>query len=78
MKVAVSIPDEVFGEAERVARQLKVSRSKLYARALAEFVDRRSEDSVTAAVNAVVDEVGTEPDAFAKAAARRALERVEW
>lgn len=78
MKVAVSIPDTVFGDAERVARQLNVSRSKLYARALAEFVDRRADDRVTEAINAVVDEIGTAPDAFAKAAARRALERTEW
>jgi len=78
MKVAVSIPDDVFDDAEQMARQLNTSRSNLYARALAEFVERRAPDRMTQAINEVVDEVGTEPDGFAKAAARRALERSEW
>lgn len=78
MKVAVYIPDPVFQEAEQMARQLNTSRSSLYARALAEFVGRRAPDRITDAINAVVDEVGTAPDGFTKAAARRALERTEW
>jgi predicted transcriptional regulator len=78
MKVAVSIPDDVFDDAEEMARQLRTSRSNLYARALAEFVKRRAPDRITQAINAVIDEVGTQPDGFTKAAARRALERSEW
>jgi len=78
MKVAVSIPDDVFDDAEQMARQLKTSRSNLYARALAEFVERRAPDRITQAINEVVDEVGAIPDSFTKAAARRALERSEW
>ena len=78
MKVAVSIPDPVFVEAERLAVRLKTSRSDLYARALNAFVGANSPEHVTEALNAVVDEVGTEPDAFTKAAANRALKRVEW
>ena len=78
MKVAVSIPDPVFNEAERLARRMKTSRSDLYARALAAYVGDHAPDHVTKAINDVVDAVGTEPDGFARAAARRALERVEW
>ena len=78
MKVAVSIPDPVFDEGEQLARRLKTSRSDLYARALAAYVGDHAPDQVTQAINDVVDAVGTEPDGFAKAAARAALERVEW
>lgn len=78
MKVAVSIPDPVFNEAERLARRMKTSRSEIYARALAAYVGDHAPDHVTQAINDVVDAVGTEPDGFARAAARRALERVEW
>lgn len=78
MKVAVSIPDEVFAEADELATRLKTSRSEIYARALAAFVGEHSPDRVTQAINDVVDEVGAEPDEFARAAARRALHRVEW
>ena len=38
MKTAISLPDEVFEEAERLARRRGISRSELYARAVAEFV----------------------------------------
>jgi len=78
MKTAISIPDDVFEEAERLASRLQTSRSQLYARALAEFVARHDEDRVTAAMNRVVDEVGTEINDFTRAAAHQALQRVEW
>jgi metal-responsive CopG/Arc/MetJ family transcriptional regulator len=42
MKTAVSIPDDVFEEAERLAADLETSRSQLYSRALREFVSRHS------------------------------------
>ena len=78
MKVAVSIPDRVFAEAERLAAHLKTSRSELYARALAAFVGNHAQDRVTERMNAVVDAVGESPDPFSHAAARRVFERVEW
>ncbi|HVQ08444.1 MAG TPA: hypothetical protein VMS43_08405 [Allosphingosinicella sp.] len=78
MKVAVSIPDPVFAEAERLAAHLQTSRSDLYARALAAFVGNHAQDRVTEKMNAVVDAVDASPDPFSKAAARRVFERVEW
>ena len=78
MKVAVSIPDDIFVDAEKLTEALGTSRSDLYARALAAFVDEHVPDKVTQALNDVVDAVGTEPDGFAQAAAGRALERTEW
>jgi len=78
MKVAVSIPDPIFDEAERLAKRLKASRSEIYARALDAFVGTHAPDRVTEAMNHVVDEVGAAPDAFARTAARQVLGRVEW
>jgi metal-responsive CopG/Arc/MetJ family transcriptional regulator len=80
MKTAVSIPDPVFEEAERLAEELKTSRSQLYSKALAEFVARHSPDRVTEAMNRVIEALGTEaePDEFSRRAARRVLEQVDW
>ena len=36
MKTAISLPDELFAAAEKLAERLGVSRSQLYATALAE------------------------------------------
>ena len=78
MKTAVSIPDDVFEEAERLAMDLQTSRSQLYSRALQEFVARHAPDRLTEAMNRVVDEVGSEIDEFSQRASRRVLEQVEW
>ena len=78
MKAAVSIPDEIFEEADRLARELKTSRSQLYSRALKEFLARHAPDQVTEAMNRVCDEVGKAPVEFRRRAARRVLSKVEW
>jgi len=78
MKTALSIPEDVFEQGERLARRLHVTRSRLYARALADFVVQHEDDTITSAMNEVLREVGVESDEFTRRAARQALRRVEW
>lgn len=78
MKTAVSIPDEVFEEAERLARRTKRSRSEVYARALAEYVARHEPDRVTEAMDRALAEIEESPDRFARTASRRVLRRSRW
>ena len=82
MKTAVSIPDDVFADAERLAAELQTSRSQLYSRALQEFVARHAPDRLTEAMDRVIDRVidaiGPEIDEFSQRASRRVLEQVEW
>jgi metal-responsive CopG/Arc/MetJ family transcriptional regulator len=78
MKVAVSIPDHVFAEAEQLAKRLKTSRSEIYSWALGEFIGHHAPERVTQLMNEVVDAVGNDPDRFSAAAARRILSQVEW
>lgn len=78
MKTAVSIPNEVFGEAERLARRTKRSRSQVYSRALAEYVARHTPDRVTEAMDRALDELGEPADQFVRTASRRVLERSAW
>ena len=78
MKTAVSIPDEVYRAAERLARRSKKSRSRLFSDALREYVARHASDEVTEAMNKACAATGDEEDPFVSAAARRILERIEW
>jgi hypothetical protein len=78
MKVAVSIPDEVFTEAEALAKHLRASRSEIYSRALGEYLGRHAPDRVTDQMNHVMAGIGEETDSFSKRAGRRVLRRVEW
>jgi metal-responsive CopG/Arc/MetJ family transcriptional regulator len=53
MKTAVSVPDELFREADAAARRLRVSRSQLYATAISEFLERQRTDTITERLNEV-------------------------
>ena len=78
MKTAISIPDAVFDEAERLARRVKTTRSELYSRALREYVARHAPDHVTEAMDLAIRESGQPADAYLAAAAQKTLRRNEW
>lgn len=78
MKTAVSVPDDLFAQADRLAKRSRRSRSEVYSAALREYVARHAPDEVTAGLDAVVAEIGEAPDAFASRAARRTLGHDEW
>jgi len=78
MKTAVSIPEDIFERAERLARRTKKSRSRLFSDALREYVARHAADELTEAMNQVCGEIRESKDPFVSAAARRVLERSEW
>ena len=78
MKTAISIPDKIYRDAERLSRRLKKSRSQVYTEAVTEYVARHDPDAVTEAMNRVCDAMDTYSDPALSAAARRTLENVEW
>jgi len=78
MKTAVSVPDDVFEGAERLARREGRSRSEVYSAALREYVARHETDEVVEALDQVVAEVGEGIDPFVIAASRQTLEATDW
>ena len=78
MKRAISIPDDVFEEAERLAQRTKRSRSQLFSDALKEYLARHTTDDATEAMSRVCAEVGVGTDEFTASAARDILKQVEW
>ena len=59
MKTAISIPDPLFNSAERAARRLRVSRSKLYAAAVSQYLGQVEHRDVTERLNAVYGSHGS-------------------
>ncbi|MBS0457015.1 MAG: hypothetical protein JSS44_06760 [Proteobacteria bacterium] len=53
MKVAISLPDPIFSEAEKLAHRLRVSRSQLYATAIEEYLGKRQDSRITERLNAL-------------------------
>jgi metal-responsive CopG/Arc/MetJ family transcriptional regulator len=78
MKTAISVPDQVFQEAERLAQRLDKSRSQLYTEALVEYLSRHDPDTVTERLNKVWESLAEPEDRFVRKTSRSILERVEW
>lgn len=80
MKTAISLPDRVFEAAERTAKRLGVSRSELYATAVAEFIDRHKRARITEKLNEVYEDAqdvaGLDPGLHTLQS--QSLEREEW
>jgi metal-responsive CopG/Arc/MetJ family transcriptional regulator len=53
MKIAISIPDDLFRAADRAAKRLGLSRSTFYQHAVAQYLERQSDSLVTEALNEV-------------------------
>ena len=79
MKTAVSLPDALFRSANDLAKQQGVSRSALYAVALAEYLAKHRDADVTARLNEVLaDEPGGVDPALRAAQARSVGSGGKW
>lgn len=73
MRTTVSIPEGLFAEGERVASRRGISRSALYALALAEFLRRERAASVAEALDAALGDRPARVDAALAAMQRASL-----
>lgn len=78
MKTAISLSDELFRAGDTLARRLGVSRSELYARALAEYLAKHKADRITERLNALYAATDSRLDPGLVAAETRHLPREEW
>jgi antitoxin MazE6 len=78
VKTAVSVPDDLFRLADAAARRLRVSRSQLYATAIAEFLDRRRSDAVTERLNEVYSRRRAKVDPVLHRAQVRSIGKDSW
>jgi metal-responsive CopG/Arc/MetJ family transcriptional regulator len=53
MKVAISLPDSIFSNAEALALRLRVSRSQLYTQAIEAYLEKHQDASITERLNAI-------------------------
>jgi hypothetical protein len=78
MKIAVSIPDDVFEHGEALAKRMKLPRSKIYAQALGAYVSTQDPNRLTATLNEIVDDIGPQDLQFVRKAAFELLKKTEW
>jgi antitoxin MazE6 len=78
VKTAVSLPEKLFREAEATAKKLRVPRSKLYAMAIAQFLERAQSGNVTAKLDEVYSENRATLDPILHAAQLETLDKDRW
>ncbi|HWZ44954.1 MAG TPA: hypothetical protein VNW97_15875 [Candidatus Saccharimonadales bacterium] len=78
MKTAISLPDDLFRQAETAARRLKISRSQLYATAIAEFLDRRRTSKIIDRLNEIYSQEPARVDIALSAAQSKSLTSDSW
>ena len=78
MKTAISLSDRLFGAADALARRLGMSRSQLYATALAEYLAKHQAAKVTERLNSVYGSQPSGVEEGLRRAQRRAVARTPW
>ncbi len=78
MKTAISLPDPVFEEAEALAKQLGLSRSELYTKALKAYLQKYNRDRILHELNQVYAEESSEPDPALATMQLMSLPREDW
>jgi metal-responsive CopG/Arc/MetJ family transcriptional regulator len=78
MKDAVYIPDPVFKAADKLAKRMGVSRSRLYSVALQRLVQDHDDDAITAKLNEVYSKESSSLDPVLQSIQSRSVTKGEW
>jgi metal-responsive CopG/Arc/MetJ family transcriptional regulator len=78
MKTAISLPDSLFEEAEQLAKNLGLNRSQLYARALEAFIQRHDAAAISARLNEIYSEEGSDLDPILSSLQSQSLGDESW
>jgi len=78
MKTAVSIPDNVYTSAEKLASRLGKSRSQLYAQALSNYLSTHQNEGVTTKLNEVYLNNDTRVDPLLISLQTQSISKENW
>lgn len=78
MKVAISIPDATFRAADRLAKRKGITRSELYARAVAALLRDEDEAEITSQLDRVYGDQGSTLDSTLASLPGRLLDKETW
>jgi len=78
MKTAISIPDSIFKAAEKLAHRLGISRSELYANAVAEYVQEHRNDKVTKKLDEIYNKESSSLNSTLMAIQSDSIFKDEW
>jgi len=78
MKTAISIPNSLFTEAEKLAKRLGMNRSQLYSRAVMNFVENNRSRNITKLLNDVYKKEESKVDKVLYKMQIESMDNDEW
>ncbi len=78
MKTAISVPDKLFKEVDATARRLGMSRSELFSKAVAAYIEQHQSRRVTDALDRVYAATDSALDPALSDLQRRSIDGDEW
>lgn len=78
MKTAISIPNDVYNSAERLADRLGRSRSQLYTLAISSYISKHKKTNITTKLNEVYETSNSELDKSLGDLQFKSLPKEEW
>jgi len=78
LKTAISIPEDLYRDAENAAKRLGMTRSRLYSEAVADYLNRYRQEDVKARLNEVHASARTCVDPVLAAMQLASLPKEEW
>lgn len=78
MKTAISIPDSLFTEAEKLAKRLGMNRSQLYSRAVKNFIENNRSRNITKLLNDVYKKEESKVDKVLYKMQIESMDNDEW
>ncbi len=78
MKTAISLPDELFKKAEQAAKRAHLSRSRLFAKALQQFLEGIQFRQITQSLNEVYSDESSRLDKALAHMQSLSLSQKEW
>jgi len=78
MKTAISIPEEIFISAEKLAKDLRISRSELYSQAIREFIKESRFNGVTEKLNKIYGRESSALNPLVREAQASSIPEEDW
>jgi len=78
LKTAISIPEDIYRDAEDAAKKLGMTRSRLYSAAVADFLNRYRKDNIKVKLNEVHASGSPGVDPVLAAVQLASLPQEEW
>jgi metal-responsive CopG/Arc/MetJ family transcriptional regulator len=78
MKTAISIPDKLFKAADQYAKSHGFSRSHVFAKAIAQFLEQHPSDHITRQLNEIYSEESAKLNETISTMQFNSIEKEEW